>query len=428
MNTVDLNWLRGEVKKTLEVNRKIGYAQWCDAEFDYTCPSNVTYPFQWFWDSCFHVIAGSHIDPHMAKQELRSLLINQSDDGFVSHITFWEREKYEAEVDTYAVAFKTERLTDEMQPPLLAQAISAVYEADGDLEFVKEILPATIRFFDWLDRVRVDPVDGLVRVFHPDETGLDHSPKFDELMEVGGPDLEDFSSAWYRLAAKYETVNRDPKKMKELDHFVVADVMTNVIYVENLDVLARLCELTGDTETAQVLVLRRSVALAGLESWCWNEEHGLYFDIAGRDRHQVQVNTFTALMPLLLTDIPEDRICRLIQHLLDPEEYWTPFPVPSVPVNHPNFAPSTSGGILVWRGPSWINSNWYLAIGLLRHGRKDLAQRIADKSVEAIRLSGFREYYNPFTGEGHGAPGFGWSTVVLDLCEKLDAATFGEPT
>ena len=39
--------------------------------------------------------------------------------------------------------------------------------------------------------------------------------------------------------------------------------------------------------------------------------------------------------------------------------------------------------------------------------------------MEAIRnliqLSGFREYYNPFSGEGYGACDFTWSGLVVDM-------------
>lgn len=425
VNDEDVQWLKDEAMKALITNRQTGTAEWCGYEYDFSCPSNVTYPFQWFWDSCFHVVALSHLDPEMAKREIRSLLANQHEDGFISHITFWQREKYEAEVDTYAVAFRNYRLTDEMQPPLLTQAISAIIEADPDMDFLAEVLPKVSRFYDWLNTVRVDPRDGLVRVFHPDETGLDHSPKFDALMRVEGPDLEDFSAAWYRLAAEYEVVDRDPVQMMNLGLFVVADVMTNIIYIENLQLLATLWRRLGDEVQAGTYEHRRGLAMEGLESMCWNDEDGLYYDIEGPNRQQVRVNTFTCLMPLFLADLPHDRAMRLIKHITDPDEYWTPFPIPSVAVNHPDFAPSTSGGILVWRGPTWVNSNWYLALGLLRHGRADLAEHVAVMTLEAIRRSGFREYYNPYTGEGHGAPGFGWSTVIVDLFVQLSRAQEG---
>jgi glycogen debranching enzyme len=86
-----------------------------------------------------------------------------------------------------------------------------------------------------------------------------------------------------------------------------------------------------------------------------------------------------------------------------------------VAMNHPTYRPDTVGGNLVWRGPTWINSNWYIARGLMRHGRLDLARHIASRSVDLMRLSGIREYYNPTTGQGRGAPDFSWSTILYDL-------------
>jgi len=38
-----------------------------------------------------------------------------------------------------------------------------------------------------------------------------------------------------------------------------------------------------------------------------------------------------------------------------------------------------------------------------------------------IERWGFREYYNTLTGEGHGAPDFSWSALILDLLEARAA-------
>ena len=83
-----------------------------------------TYPFQWFWDSCFHAVALSHVDAERARIEMRSLLANAQLDGFVAHVTFWQRERYEDMLSTYAIAYRTPYLSDCMQPPLLAEARS----------------------------------------------------------------------------------------------------------------------------------------------------------------------------------------------------------------------------------------------------------------------------------------------------------------
>jgi glycogen debranching enzyme len=77
-----------------------------------------------------------------------------------------------------------------------------------------------------------------------------------------------------------------------------------------------------------------------------------------------------------------------------------------------------AGGTVLWRGPSWIGTNWYIARGLRRHGRPDLAARIEDASLQLVERSGFREHYDAESGEGYGARGFAWSALVLDLAEE----------
>src|SRR3989338_2070269 len=72
-------------------NRKTGYSRWAKKEYDFSCPSPRTYPYQWFWDSCFHTIALSHLKPHLAKKEVLSLFSMQQDDGFIPHVIFWNR-------------------------------------------------------------------------------------------------------------------------------------------------------------------------------------------------------------------------------------------------------------------------------------------------------------------------------------------------
>jgi hypothetical protein len=58
-----------------------------------TCsvPSGGRYPFQWFWDSCFHAVVWARIDPERASDELRGLFAVQADDGFIPHVIFWDQ-------------------------------------------------------------------------------------------------------------------------------------------------------------------------------------------------------------------------------------------------------------------------------------------------------------------------------------------------
>ncbi|HVA87235.1 MAG TPA: hypothetical protein VNF73_13090, partial [Candidatus Saccharimonadales bacterium] len=69
-----------------------------------------------------------------------------------------------------------------------------------------------------------------------------------------------------------------------------------------------------------------------------------------------------------------------------------------------------------WRGPVWLNTNWLLWHGLRQHGRISLANEVVASSIELVRRSGFREYFDPLDGSGHGSDRFSWSAALfIDL-------------
>jgi hypothetical protein len=393
-----------EVRALYERNRQRGRADWCGFDYDFVCPSSSTYPFQWFWDSCFHAIVLAHFDVARAESELRSLLANQQQDGFIAHVTFWQRDRYAKLLETYDIAYRTPHLSDCIQPPVLGEALLAVKRAGGDVD---DLVAKAVRYFDWLDAVRDPDRDGLIAVLQADETGLDQSPKFDALMGVVDPQapMTDHRAAWHRIADPYATVARDPAKMFDLDVFNVEDVMVNVIYALSLDAMFALTKLDRFAQ-------RSHRVTESLVAKCFDDASSLFFDLSGANETKLASSTFTSLMPLCL-DIPREIAARLAAHFDD--DYAAPYPVPSVARSSAAFNDGSRDGRIVWRGPTWMNANWYLARGLRRHGFDALADKIANASVALVEKSGFREFYNPFSGEGYGASDFSWSALVLDM-------------
>jgi len=162
---------------------------------------------------------------------------------------------------------------------------------------------------------------------------------------------------------------------------------------------------------------------AALETKCWDEKAGAFWDLAGWKEEPAKVLTFSSLFPLILDDLDPPKAKRLIDdHLLNEREFWLPYPVPSVAATEPSFDPKWRTDT-TWRGPTWVNVNWYLYWGLRAHGRNDVASELVERTVRMMASSGIREFYDPLTGEGQGARDFGWSTLVLDLiaAERGDA-------
>jgi glycogen debranching enzyme len=91
--------------------------------------------------------------------------------------------------------------------------------------------------------------------------------------------------------------------------------------------------------------------------------------------------------------------------------WQAPWPIPTVPLGDARFEPRR-----YWRGPTWININWLVITGLRDNGFADAAAHLAERTLELVARSGFREYYHPETGEGLGADEFSWTAaLVLDL-------------
>jgi glycogen debranching enzyme len=120
------------------------------------------------------------------------------------------------------------------------------------------------------------------------------------------------------------------------------------------------------------------------------------------------------LYPLWTGQLPDHIRDRLIDHLTNPEEFWGNYAIPSVARNDPHYDPET-----MWRGPVWANINYFFIEALRQVGRPDLADELAEKTLNLVmKHPSIYEYYNAETGEPppKAADIFGWTAAVfIDL-------------
>jgi hypothetical protein len=388
---------------------------WLDGERDgvhygYSRPSPGHYPWQWYWDSCFHAIVWRRFDPARAESELRSLLAGGSDDGFIGHTIFWHGHVDWQRRWTYNVASKTAPNTSTIQPPLLAWAWRIAVGDPAD----ESRIAAHHR---WLEANRDLDGDGLLWILQPDESGLDSSPKFDPVWGLRAHARPLFPF----LIARNRRLGWDARRVVGAGGPVLCEVVTNVLWG-----LARMA--AGEPSITTRIVER-----------FWDERRGLFLDVArGRLAHpdrtdpvdggrRVRTSTWSALAPLALPDLPDQIGLRLIEeHLLDPQRYWLPFPPTSVSAEEPTFEPrkwKEPFRRLYWRGPTWINAAWLIWIGLLRLGYEPEAMEMAKRLSAAVADQRLREFYEPYCGEGLGAREFGWSSLIAELADPDRSAS-----
>jgi hypothetical protein len=383
--------------------------------YAYTCPATPRYRHQWHWDSCFHAIAWRRFDPRRAREELRTVLRGGRADGFIPHTVFWHNHPRWRRAPFYATQrVRGSRHTTTIGPPLLPFAWEIVAAASpDDPAFATEAVHALEAHLDWLEQERDVDGDGLLTIVLPDESGLDDSPKYDP---VYGPHAH-YKPGYFRLVSRYGRLGWSARAIAAAHDEHVEDVWVNVAHALSLRAMARLAGDAGYDRRAE------RVEAALLER-CLDPATGLFLDLAGRDERPVRVSTWSALSPLVLEGLPEDVRRRLVEeHLLDPRRYQAAYGVPSVSMQEPSFRP---GFYLwrTWRGPSWVNTAWLMTPALRELGYGDEADRIATGLVRAALRGGLREYYDPRTGRGLAARGFGWSALVADLAEAPGEAVY----
>jgi glycogen debranching enzyme len=222
--------------------------------------------------------------------------------------------------------------------------------------------------------------------------------------------MRHFRPGYFWLIERCRRLSYDATTIVERYEEHLEDVLVNVFYALGLRALARL-----DIEHGGVYVARAERTETALIERCYDERSGLFFDLAGSAERQVRVSTWSSLTPLALRNLPEEVRRRLIEaHLLHPRRYLTTCGIPSVALEELSFKPGFAFW-QCWRGPSWVNTAWLLVPSMRELGYTEEAERIVQSLISAVERYGYREYYNPLTGRGLAARGFGFANLLVDL-------------
>lgn len=350
--------------------------------YTFTIPSRYEYRHQWLWDSCFHAIVLRHFDTAAAEEELRSLVASQHSDGMIPH-----ESKFNILGKMLPI---TSRIT---QPAFVARAVLDVYRKSRNKEFLADIFPQLQRYHVWLEKER--EANNVLNVVDCNESGEDNSVIWDDD---------------YVLSAHKTYLRWFPTYVPLFPHLgALKSVTATSVYADALECVAGIAGILGEGRLSSSYGKRRTAVVAAMGK-TFKRDDGVYYSLT-RAGKPILYKTHSIFSPLFAGAVAKKEAKKLVEeHLLNEKEFWTSFPIPTVAANEPKFNPTW-----YWRGPMWVNINWMLHRGLLRYGFKAVAAELLEKTIAIVKKSGFREYYNPLTGEGLGAKQFGWSTLVADM-------------
>lgn len=370
----------------------------------YTVPSPDTYPYQWLWDSCFHAIILARLEPEAAKEELRSLMVKQLPNGMVPHMIYWEPGPlHNFEWGIPGVSAIT-------QPPMIAYALWEIHKQSEDLTFIKELYPKVLSFYRYLINDR-DPRDHhLAGIINPDESGEDNSPRFDEPLKVP---IDISVDDHFKRRLELVDATRACNFVADIcmnRHFWVKDVPFNAILLENLRCLGHLASLVGDADGEHFCTEHAALVAEAMRYYMLDD--GICYSVYGPDEYKmIKMDTWAHFAPLFADVYTKEEAASLMDRFFSDEETLkAPYGIRTVSKREPSYRPDG-----FWRGPVWMATNWFAFRGFMRYGYAEEARWIRERSIALLELSGFREQFNPETGEGYGAHDFTWSTLVLDM-------------
>jgi hypothetical protein len=327
-------------------------------------PDRWEFPWPAMWDTCFEAKVATLADVELAKHDLRLFLSDrwQTETGHVPNV------EWGLEGET---------------PPLFAWAVWQIYAVDGDGTFLEELFPHLEMHYAFVRRAYDRDNDGL----HTGGfMGMDNIPR------PGDPDEEQADlSGWVAFFAQD---------------------------------MARIADEIGQPERAGFYWAEYNQIVAQINAELWDEETGFYYD---RNTHGFLLEkSYTGLIPFIAGAPDAAQTERVIAHLTNPAEFWSPYGIRSLSADSAIYEPGyseTGWKNSNWRGPVWMPIN-YLLVQRLEEDHPELADQLREALIANVETQWqttgrFWEYYHAETGEGLGADHqTGWTALVANLIHE----------
>ena len=349
----------------------------------FTCPSKLRLLPQWFWDSAFQSIVENWLNDFSPTQgSLLNIIDAQKEDGQLPFAL--DREGFTFDrIHNFAT----------IQPFALPMAVWDIYLKRGEVSWLQRTLPALVRFDRWLERNRQTP-DGLIAIRASSENGWDNTVRF--LSKPGDP----------RGAGSQESGGIRP-----------ADFNALILIARQL--IGRMAGCLGEDRLAREYA-GRCRDLSSAIGKLWTPRRSQFADRLA-DNSLSTVRTPGGFVPLLAGIATREQVQAIVKAMTDPRHFWSRYPLTTLSMADPRFNDRDEYASYI-NGRTWPHVNWLIVEGLMRHGQRDVARRLVERSLAMVSASGqpvCAESFHPRQAHiyeiGHNALCYGWGAMPNDM-------------
>jgi hypothetical protein len=353
------------------------------------------------WDTFFAATLASVGDRDLAYANAVEILSEETPEGFVPNYARgggWKSE-------------------DRSEPPVGAIAVLGLYKKFHDRWFLEDAFEPLLKWNRWWAEHRdiqgylawgsdggnqpVNLDDGSRGTWQGAvyESGLDNSPMYD--------------------GASYNSQS----------HLLeVGDVGLMSMYVADCDALAEIAGTLG--RTAEVKELReRGARYKAKLATMWDEKAGMFLNknlVTGQSGARLSPTNFYPMLAHAAT--PAQAKTMVEKHLLNPDEFWGDWVIPSIERNDAAFHDQN-----YWRGRIWGPMNYLVYLGLANYDDAQVRKEFAQKSYNLFlkewgEKRHVHENYNAITGTGDDVTSsdrfYHWGALLgyVEYLEQSEAA------
>jgi len=326
-------------------------------------PSPQTYKGVWNWDSAFHLMAMSYLEPEIGYDQIRILFDFMKDDGQLADVVFTSGKT----VFTFT------------KPPVIAFSIICSDKIFPNESFLKYAYPYLIKNLTWWENNRFDGILFSYKV-NKCESGWDNTPRFDF-----------------------------PHK---IDHCYAIDC--NSFMVSFYEAMEYIAKRINNLERIIEFHAKKEKLVNNINEILFNKKKGYYCDYNKKLKRFTNRLSPASFMPLFYHFATKEQAQAMEKLASNPQYFYRG--IPTISYNSNRFNENH-----YWRGPCWLNTAYFTIRSLFDYGYKELALELTTNLLNwcSANSDSIYEYYNPKTGKGLGAKNFGWSSSFIIELELL---------
>jgi len=328
------------------------------------------------WDSYFGALMQAVDEKQLAYCNAISITNSLTPSGFVPNYACQDKIK------SY----------DRSQPPVGSMTCLEIYKRHKEEWFLREVYDKLLTWNQWFITHR-QTKNGLLA------WGSDpYEPVTGVGLEFNG--VADRQGAAYESGLDNSPMYDDTPYDEESHCLMLDDVGLTGLYIHDCRCLSEIAGILGDAENKQKLSDRAEMMEERMEE-LWDEETGMYLNRrtdTGTFDHRLSPFHFHALFSRKVGQERAERIIR--EHMLNPEEFWGEYVLPSIARNDPAYPDND-----YWRGRIWAPMNFLAYMAMREYDLPGERKMLAEKSAELILKEWLtkghvHENYDAENGEG----------------------------